>query len=68
VERQKIFKGGPFANVGGPLAKHSEKKLRNNGEPGCRYWLKKRKRPKNQKCKKQQPTENQKNSKYQNAS
>jgi len=41
-----LGQGGQKLVKGGSLAKHSEKKFRNDGEPGWLYWLKKRKHPK----------------------
>jgi len=68
--RQNVAEGGrPIVYrtgvMKGPLANTQKKTLRNNSEPGCLYWLKNENTSKNAK---KQPTESQKNTKYQNIS
>jgi len=66
---QNVAEGGLLATAGVPLASTLNKKLRNNSESeyrGCLYQLNNESTSKNPK--KQQPTENQKNTKYQNFS
>jgi len=58
----KLIWRGPTSHRKAAISQHTQKKLRNNSESeyrGCLYQLKKRKH-----FKKQQPAENQKNSKY----
>jgi len=66
---QNLVEGGPLATGVGPTGQHTQKKLRNDSESeyrGCLYQLKNENTSKN--AKKQQPTENQKNTKHQNIS